>query len=150
MLVFCLFSLLSCKESADVGTNTISDVYNYPNPFSPEDNQSTTILIKYNNNNRTSRVLLSVDITSMDSFNIWSFEREFLIVEPTLTQIPLSQEHEIGINWGGQNDAGTTVNPGVYIADIVVKALEQVSEDGSTVVSVGGNVNEKRIRIVIQ
>jgi len=118
-------TILTCTEE-HVG---ISTFYNYPNPFSPTDGESTKFNIGYENTDEVERVVMEVTILTLKDDVVRYISREHTFADPTASTV------DITLQWDGKNDLGTVVMPGIYHAKVRVVAIEATGDVVASTVS---------------
>jgi len=115
--IFLLFfiSLNLVGATAD----TITKVYNFPNPYQPSAGTDVTIRIKY------------TQVSSITSLNYYLYiydiiGNKVLLAKRVATGLSAGS-HDIDITWNGNNDKGKRVAPGIYFIKVVTEG-----SDGNT------------------
>lgn len=143
--------LFSCQYE-NRGLNYIHEnqSYIYPNPFNPTQGEQAEIVVVYYNNNNTSKVKVSVNISTLEEHTVWSYAREY-DTNPAVsdTENPANTvPEEIRITWGGDNENGTTVSAGEYRIRVTIESLERQPE-GITEPVLGGGTNYIYFNIIV-
>ncbi len=125
-----IFTFLSCDKQDIIITGEKA----YPTPFSPHDSEEVTMELKIKSSLNIQDLQVNVVIYNFNKKRVWTFQR---IVSGT----PLT---EVNVQWGGQNDNGATVSPGIYKAKIIVEILETTSGE------VGGNTDTVELNLVVE
>jgi hypothetical protein len=139
--ILIISSLLIRCEQPSLSINDISNLYNFPNPFSPtgeDDNyKTTTIRAEFSNMTSVTKAEITVSIRDYDDSLVWTFNRE---IELSGTQ----GNENIDVIWSGTNNLGNYVSQGIYKTKFHLKVLETASNE------IGGDILTENIKIAVQ
>ena len=126
-------------EKPELTVNELKDSYNFPNPFSPSDSntslKSTTLRSIIINNTGITRVEVTIKIKDISNQLVWYFNREV-----DISNTAPGSENTIDIIWSGYNNKGEIVSQGVYNAQIIIKTIETTSAFGGDVLTTNFNI----------
>ncbi len=141
IILFILVLLFINCEQPSNSLNSIDNLYNFPNPFSPTGDddayKNTTIRAEFSNVTSVTIAEITVRIMDYNGSLVWYFNREIELSGIQGTE-------NIDIIWSGTNNLGNYVSQGIYTADLQVQVLESSSN------SIGGDILTGSIKIAVQ
>ncbi len=115
ILLFILFFISFNLVGATA--DSITKVYNYPNPYQPSSGTDVTIRFVYNRQSA---------ITSVNYYlYIYDIIGNKVLVTKRVGAVPLAaNDNNVDITWNGNNDKGSRVAPGVYFIKVVTEGSD--------------------------
>lgn len=121
VIVLLSLSFTACEEKNEI----IIDAFAVPNPFDPTKDinvqstsgtmvvkEYTNLILAFKNTGNTTYITIEV-YDALDNL-VWTYSKENTYSGDTA--------NESSIIWGGQNDLGTIVSPGLYVCKIKIES----------------------------